>query len=239
MTTNWVHIRCWLCNIQFVFVLCWRNTHYDLLHSSSSFFFFKIIYSHLIYHGICLKIITLHFSLIQSLPDGCLKEVLNQNKYLQLRARWRGRLWHFISFSFLWKHSLAVSLPIYLSVRGWAWGIQPDALEGAGEGRNQSPWLILLTMLSLGERQAVANGLRVGAGSRDFDQCSEGGSYFALGQNCCNLNCLSEGRLCASVTTAPALSQSFTAVCTHTPTDTRKRTFTCTNTGQRLRGREA
>lgn len=36
---------------------------------------------------------------------------------------------------------------------------QTDALEEIREGRNQSHWLILLTMLSLGERQAAANGL--------------------------------------------------------------------------------
>lgn len=143
-------------------------------------FFFKdnLLTPNLSWHMLEDNYITL--SLIQSLPDGCLKEVLNHNKYLQLRARWRGRLWHFISFSFLWKHSLAVSLPICLSVRGWALGIQPDALEEAGEGRNQSSWLILLTMLSLGERQAVANGLRVGAGSKEFWSVLWGGLIFLL-----------------------------------------------------------
>lgn len=59
------------------------------------------------------------------------------------------------------------------------------------KGVTRVPWPILVTMLSSGERQAVANGLRVGAGSGGFYQCSEGGSYFALGQNCCNLNCRS------------------------------------------------
>ena len=37
--------------------------------------------------------------------------------------------------------------------------LSPDTLEETGEGRNQSHWLVLLTMLSLGERQDVANGL--------------------------------------------------------------------------------
>lgn len=100
-------------------------------------------------------------SLIQSLPAGCLKEVLNHNKYLQLRARWQGQLWHLISFFFLFlsRHPLSVCPSVWVSI--WAWGKQADALEERGEGRNQSHRLILLTMLSLGERQAVANGQRM------------------------------------------------------------------------------
>ncbi len=53
-------------------------------------------------------------SLIQSLPNGCLKEVLNHKKYLQLRGRWRGQLWHFI---FLSPKIFPRILSAYLSVR--------------------------------------------------------------------------------------------------------------------------
>lgn len=52
-------------------------------------------------------------SLIQSLPNGCLKEALNHNKYLQLRARWPSQLWHFISLSL---KIFPPSLSAYLSV---------------------------------------------------------------------------------------------------------------------------
>lgn len=38
-------------------------------------------------------------SLIQFLLNCSLKEVLNHNKYLQLRARWQAQLWHFIFLS--------------------------------------------------------------------------------------------------------------------------------------------
>lgn len=53
-------------------------------------------------------------SLIQSLPNGCLKEVLNHNKYLQLRARWRGQLWYFIFLSLKIFPSQSVSLSVCL-----------------------------------------------------------------------------------------------------------------------------
>lgn len=52
--------------------------------------------------------------------------------------------------------------PQFLCLAFCLWDIQTDALEETREGRNQSQWVsILLTMLSLGESQAVSNGLRL------------------------------------------------------------------------------
>lgn len=56
---------------------------------------------------------------------------------------------------------------------------------------------MLLMMLSLGERQAAANGLRMGVGI--VISVLRGGSHFALAQNGCHLNCL-----CATLNIDPA-----------------------------------
>lgn len=163
--------------------------HYDLLlHSFFFFFFLKIglIYLHIIYRGICLKIITLHFPWYNLFPDGS-KEVLNHNEYLQLRARWWGQLWHLFYF-FLWSvktfpHSLSAYLSVCWSLglgcTAWMlWRRQEKGVTGAPGSLCPQCWA------REGERQAAANGRRMGAGSGDFDQCSEGGgSYFAPGQN--------------------------------------------------------
>ena len=54
-------------------------------------------------------------SLIQSLPNGCLREVLNHNKYLQLRARWRGQLWYFI---FPFSENIPLTVCLSVGARG-------------------------------------------------------------------------------------------------------------------------
>lgn len=82
------------------------------------------------------------------------------------------------------------SLPICLSGRARAWGVNADALEETGEGRNRSPLADSGDSAEFRGKASCSysNALRVGAGSGGFYQCSEGGSYFALGQNCRNLN---------------------------------------------------
>ena len=68
------------------------------------------------------------------------------------------KLYPALHFQFL-EEIPSVFISAYLSGRDSAFSIQTDALEETGDGSNQSHWLILLSMLSLVESQAVSNGL--------------------------------------------------------------------------------
>lgn len=115
---------------------------------------------------------------MQSPPSGSFTEVLNRSKHLQLRGRWRGRFWNFIVLSL--KNTLSQFVCLL--------GIKSDDLGETGEGRNKRPWLILLTMLSMGESQDVSNGPGMQQEAGIWTRCSQGVSHSALGQKCCNLN---------------------------------------------------
>ena len=152
--------------------------------------------------------------------------MLNRNKFLQLTARWWGKLWHFIFLSLKIKYALAVCLPICLSVKIWAQGILSDALDETGEGRNQSHWLILLTMLSLGERQAVSNGLRLKQEAGIWTVLR--GSHILLRQRILQ----PETYMC-KLHYWPSHMYELVAECAHTQTGTLKPTLSCTNTSTR------
>lgn len=129
-----------------------------MIYYCTLFFFFiqiGLIYLHIIDHGICLKIITLHFPWYNLFPDGGSKEVLNHNEYLQLRDRWWGQLWHLFYFFMVSKNIPSQPLSLFVCLLEPGPGVYSlDALKETGEGRNRSPWLIPSTMLSTGGRKA-------------------------------------------------------------------------------------
>lgn len=94
---------------------------------------------------------------------------------------------------------------------------QTDALEEKGEGRNQSRAPADSVDNADAGRKAMG---RNGAGNRDLDHCSEGGSGSAPGRNGCNLNRRSAGRFTSLLTRPEARARAQrTNTDRHTETD--------------------
>lgn len=123
-------------------------------------YFFNIICYHPIYHSIQFKIITSHFHWYNLFPAAARVKCAPITSIYSSEPD--GAANSAISFSFLWEKINKKDSPQFLCLAFCLWDIQTDALEETREGRNQSQWVsILLTMLSLGESQAVSNGLRL------------------------------------------------------------------------------